>query len=315
MGAISYTAAVASGVSTKQHPADRLADAMERAGSPLCVGLDPVLDRLPDSMRHHPDGGLREFTESIVRTVAPKAAAIKFQSACYERHLAPGLEALQAGMQLARALGLLVILDAKRGDIGISASHYAAAARELGADWVTVSPYLGLETIEPFLEAGLGTYVLVRTSNPGSDSLQRVALAAGPGHRVIADEVAAQVAVLGGHSLGSSGGSAVGAVVGATKSSELSSFRTAMPAQPLLLPGIGAQGATVDDVADAFRPGTAGALATSSRAIIFAAAGPGESWDEAVHRSATTTADELRRFGARSSCGGQSRVLPSGGLP
>ncbi len=247
-------------------------------------------------MRQDTDGGLRAFTESVVRTVAPVAAAVKFQSACYERHLSHGLDAMHAGIRLAHQLGLLVILDAKRGDIGISANHYAAAAVGLGADWVTVSPYLGLETVEPFLVAGLGTYVLVRTSNHGSDSLQCLPVGSGAAAATLALEVARQVAQLGEGRCSSSGHSAVGAVVGATKSSELAAFRSAMPAQPLLLPGIGAQGATVDDVADAFRPGTAGALATSSRAIIFAAPNHGETWDEAVHRAAAATAAELRRF-------------------
>jgi len=265
-----------------------------RAGAPLCVGLDPVVERFPAELHDHRGGGLAPFTECVIRAVAASSAAIKFQSACYERWLEPGIAALREGMALAKSLGLLVILDAKRGDIGISAVHYAHAARSLGADWITVSPYLGMETVEPYLEAGLGAFVLVRTSNPGSDSLQRVACSGEVAGLTIAQVVAEQVSALGDKYMSADGASAVGAVVGATKRTELADLRNRMPAQPLLLPGIGAQGATVDDVQAAFDPRTAGALATSSRAIIYASAVEGEPWHAAVERAAMEVNAQLR---------------------
>jgi len=178
----------------------------------------------------------------------------------------------------AQERGLLVIADAKRGDIDVSAAAYAQAivgatstpwgdVEGLGADAMTVSPYLGPDTIEPFAAAararGRGLFVLVRTSNPGGAHLQDEPLASGG---PLWARVAAMVAGAGA----GAGLSDVGAVTGATVPEQLAGLREAMPAAPFLLPGIGAQGGRVEDVAPAFAPGRAGGLITASRGIVRA---------------------------------------------
>ena len=178
-------------------------------------------------------------------------------------------------MRRARELDLLVIGDVKRGDIGSTARAYAAAflegAGEPGApvcDAVTLSPFLGSDSIEPFLEAcartGAGAFVLVRTSNPGSADFQRL------GSPELSFAVAERVARWGERTIGRSGFSSIGAVVGATHAGELAAFRAALPHAPFLLPGYGAQGASGADLRGAFAPGGRGVLVKSSRGIAFA---------------------------------------------
>lgn len=281
---------------------DRLADAIDRAGAPVCVGLDPVADRLPMPFRARPgsDGeavGLLRFSVGVIEAVRGHAAAVKPQSACFERYGAPGLLALRDVIGAARSAGLIVVLDAKRGDIGTTAEHYAAAARGIGADAVTVNGYLGPETVVPFLDAGLGVFVLVRTSNPGSDAVQSARLADG---RTVAELMADHVAALGLSRRGERGLSDAGAVVGATKAADAAGLRTRMPDAPILVPGYGAQGGTADDVRALVRggaraPGEQGVLVNASRSVIYAAPRGGEAWDEAVSRAAQEMAADLKR--------------------
>jgi orotidine-5'-phosphate decarboxylase len=228
--------------------ADRLASALERSGSVACVGLDPVLEKLPAEIRarhHEPVAAIEEFCAGVIRAVAPCVGVIKPQSACFERFGHRGVATLERLCRLAREVGLAVVLDAKRGDIGISAEHYAAAAAGIGAHAITVSGYLGMSTVEPYLKAGLGVFVLVRTSNPGSDVIQSARLVDG---RTSAEAMADEVARLGERYVSGNSWSHVGAVVGATKSAEGQALRTRMPRQMLLIPGFGAQGGTIDDV-------------------------------------------------------------------
>ncbi|MCW5775716.1 MAG: orotidine-5'-phosphate decarboxylase [Phycisphaeraceae bacterium] len=280
---------------------DRLADAIDRVGAPVCVGLDPVADRLPAEFRARPGSddeavGLFEFCASVIEAVRGHAAAVKPQSACFERYGAAGLLVLRNVMGAARSAGLIVVLDAKRGDIGTTAEHYAAAAVGLGADAVTVSGYLGPETVEPFLDAGLGVFVLVRTSNPGSDAVQSARLEDG---RTVAEMMADHVAALGASRRGARGLSDAGAVVGATKPADGAALRARMPDVPILVPGYGAQGGTADDVRALVRdgartPGERGVLVNASRSVIYAAPRAGEQWTDAVHRAACEMADDLR---------------------
>jgi len=252
----------------------RLAHAIAAKGSPVCVGLDPVYDRLPEPVRADADrvGAIRAFSLGVLEAVARAAPAVKIQSACFERYGSAGFAAMEAVAARAKELGLVVLWDAKRGDIGLSARHYAAAANHLGADAITVSPYLGPETIEPFLEARLGVFVLVRTSNPGSAPVQTPALMDGRG---VAHHIGRLVSRLG-HDyrddvLGLSG---VGAVVGATQASEGAALRAVMPEQVFLVPGFGAQGGTASDVRALLRPdrtglADSGVLVTASRSILY----------------------------------------------
>lgn len=272
---------------------------MERVGSPICVGLDPVLEKLPPEIRaehwEHP-AAIEAFSTGVIDAVAGVAAVVKLQSACYERYGAAGVRVLEHVAAHARSRGLLVLLDAKRGDIGISAEHYAAAAVGLHADAITVNGYLGPSTIEPYLNAGLGVFVLVRTSNPDSDSVQGQEMRSGG---TVAGMMAEMVAGIGSAWMGCGGGSglsSVGAVVGATKATDGRALRERMPRQVFLVPGYGAQGGTADDVRALIRPsasgvGEAGVLVTASRSVIYAG-GDGD-WRERVRSAAERLASEI----------------------
>ena len=274
----------------KTHPADRMCTAIDRVHAPLCVGIDPVFARFPKKLQSYsPEEASRIFCEGILEAVSPFAAAAKFQSACFERLGAKGVQLLGDLRTRANEQGMQIILDAKRGDIGISAEHYAAAATADGpCDWVTVNPYLGIDGIEPFLDAGLGTFCLVRTSNQSGDAIQQQELADG---RTVAQSIADLLHDLGNSYLGESGWSAVGAVVGATKTEEAFQLRTCMPNQMFLMPGIGAQGASVSDVQSCFADGY-GALATASRSVTYPDFG--DNWQDAIADAAKTLSLELQ---------------------
>jgi orotidine-5'-phosphate decarboxylase len=265
------------------HFADRLAAAVERKGVPLCVGLDPDPALMPDRL------GVAEFCRGIVDAVADVAVAVKPQAAFFEAQGAEGWAALAEVCDHARAAGLLVIVDAKRGDVPSTARAYAAALAPL-ADAVTVNPYLGSDSLEPFFaQDGLGVFVLVKTSNPGSVDLQDLPLADG---RPLWQHVAALVDRLGADLVGVSGLSTVGAVVGATFPQEVAEARRLLPRSVLLLPGVGAQGARAEDLAEAFSVGPAGALVSASRSVLYADRGAG--WQEAAAAEAERLAGELR---------------------
>jgi orotidine-5'-phosphate decarboxylase len=203
-------------------------------------------------------------------------------------------------MKAARDRGLITILDAKRGDIGVTAEHYAAAVfdGESGADAVTLNGYLGPDTILPFLRPGRGVYVLVRTSNPGSDSIQNAALAAGG---TVATLIADMVANLGKSRMGGRGLSDVGAVVGATKSAEGAALRARMPDQVFLVPGYGVQGGGLGDIKPLVRArgagsasaGALGVLVTASRSVIYAFEGKAGGWQGHIADAARVMRDEL----------------------
>jgi len=293
--------------------ADRLADAVRARSSTLVVGLDPQLEKLPLELRRaaqaaHADAraaaaaAIRAFDAAVIEAVAPYAVAVKPQSAFYERWGAPGVAAYEHAVEAARAAGLLVIGDIKRGDIGTTAAAYAeghlvcAERPSLRADAVTLNPYLGSDSLAPFLAAmqaqGAGCFVLVRTSNPSATELQDLPVHGRPLH----EHVAALVARWGEAQRGACGYSAVGAVVGATAPSELRRLRALLPQAWFLVPGVGAQGASADDVAAAFDTGGLGALVNSSRGILYAYGDPAApAWRERVRDAARTLRDQLRR--------------------
>jgi orotidine-5'-phosphate decarboxylase len=270
-------------VSGTNHFADRLAAAVEEKGAPLCVGLDPDPALMPDGL------GVVEFCRGIVDAVADVAVAVKPQSAFFEAQGATGWAALADVCEHARAAGLLVLADAKRGDVPSTARAYAAAFAPL-ADAVTVNPYLGYDSLEPFFARdGLGVFVVVKTSNPSSVDVQDVPLADG---RLLWQHVAGLVDTWGADHLGESGLSSVGAVVGATFPREVAEARRLMPRSVLLLPGVGAQGGRTDDLAEAFSAGPAGALVSASRSILYADRGSG--WQGAAADEAALRAAGLR---------------------
>jgi orotidine-5'-phosphate decarboxylase len=268
---------------------DRLVEAVARKRSQLVVGLDPVAGRLPPAL----DGDVAEFCRGIVDAVAGRAVAVKPQSAFFEVQGPEGVAAFHATCAYAREAGLLVIADVKRGDIGSTAAAYAQAYLPL-ADAVTVNPYLGRDSLEPFVDAcrrhGAGLFCLVKTSNPGSSDVQDARLADG---RLVWQHVAELVGGLGEGLLGEAGLSSVGAVVGATFPAEIEEARRLLPRAPFLLPGIGAQGAVPRDVAAAFAAGPAGALVSASRSVIYASSGA--DWREAAAAEAALLAAETWR--------------------
>lgn len=260
-----------------EHFADRLHEAIQAKGSPICVGLDPVIERLPDAVQGGaPVERIERWCEGVIDAVEEHTPAVKPQIACFERYGAVGYAAYQRITSYAKARGLIVVADGKRGDIGVSAAHYAAGLFTGGhaADSLTVNAYLGSDSLQPFTDAaaqvGAGLFALVRTSNPGGDALQGLQLKDG---RTVSQAVAQIVAELGGSKpgyIGKSGYSLLGAVVGATKPADAVALRKLMPQQIFLVPGFGAQGGGPEDVKACFKPDGTGALITASRSVIYA---------------------------------------------
>ena len=278
------------------HFSDRLAEAVERKRSQLVVGLDPVLERLPAGV----DGDLETFCCGIVEAIAGHAVAVKPQSAFFEALGADGAGAFEKVCEYARTAELLVIADAKRGDIGSTARAYAAAFVEPRsgegplADAVTVNAYLGRDALEPFLAAcrrdGAGIFCLVKTSNAGGADVQDVTLSDG---RQLWQHVAGLVREWGEDLIGEHGLSSVGAVVGATFPREVAEARRLLPRGLLLLPGVGAQGGRPSDVGPAFTSGPASALVAASRSIIYAYRNGGDDWRAAAGGAAARLAHEV----------------------
>jgi orotidine-5'-phosphate decarboxylase len=265
------------------HFADRLVDAVERKGAPLCVGLDPDPALMPARV------GVAEFCRGIVDAVAEQAVAVKPQSAFFEAQGASGWATLTGVCEYARSAGLLVIADAKRGDVPSTDRAYAAAFASL-ADALTVNPYLGFDSLEPFFaHEGLGVLAILKTSNPGSADIQDLPLADG---RPLWQHIAGLLDRWGEDLVGASGLSRLGAVVGATHPQVLETVRSLMPQAVFLLPGVGAQGGKPEDLAAAFTPGPASALVSASRSVIYASGGA--DWQEAAAAEAARLADELR---------------------
>jgi orotidine-5'-phosphate decarboxylase len=280
-----------------------------------------VLEKLPEPLRAEHwepvraiDHFCRAVLDALVAGGERTISIVKPQAACFERYGSQGWSVLEHTVRHARDLGMLVILDAKRGDIGVSAEHYAAAAANLGAHAITVNAYLGPETIEPYLAAGLGVFVLVRTSNPGSDAVQSHALADGSS---VAEMMARHVAALGrsthravsGRSASAPASlpgataqlSPVGAVVGATKAGEGPALRRLMPDAPFLVPGYGAQGGTADDVRRLLRPGAttpaqAGVIVNSSRGVLYPPTPNPAQWRDAISAAAAALVNDLDRL-------------------
>jgi orotidine-5'-phosphate decarboxylase len=272
--------------------ADRLAAEVERKRSQLVVGLDPIPDLVPVELRDD----LARFCCGIVDAVAPHAVAVKPQLAFFEALGLEGMAAFEEACAYARRAGLLVIADGKRGDIGSTARAYAAAyleGDEPRADALTVNPWLGRESVEPYLAAarrsGTGIFCVVKTSNASGD-VQDVRLSDGT---VMWQHVAKLVAEWGEDLVGEHGLSSVGAVVGATHPRAVGEARKLMPQAVLLLPGVGAQGARPGDLARAFTSGPASALVNVSRSVIYASHDGGGDYRTAAGAEAARLRSEL----------------------
>jgi orotidine-5'-phosphate decarboxylase len=251
--------------------------------------------------------GFIAFRQGVLDVVAPLVAAVKPQAAFFEQLGPAGMSALKVVIDYAAARGLLVILDGKRNDIGSTAQGYAEAylgageTSPWGCDALTVSPYLGDDSLTPFVETasarGAGIFVLVKTSNPGGKRFQDIVAGGQPLYRHVADYVES----LAAQTAGACGYGSVGAVVGATYPQQLAELRAAMPHTWLLIPGYGAQGGTAKDCAAAFGADGLGAIVNNSRGIIFAHGrkeykdrfGAGR-WQDAVEAATREMIEQLR---------------------
>ena len=266
---------------------DQLAEAERQNQSMLCVGLDPEPSRFPQGLSRDAEG-IYDFCAAIVEATADLVIAFKPQIAYFAAHRAePQLERLLARMK-AVAPRVPVILDAKRGDIGSTAEQYAREAFErYGADAVTLSPFMGFDSVEPYLRyPGKGAFLLCRTSNPGGDDLQNQRLAGLDGQPLLYEHVARLAQ--GPWNLNGQ----LGLVVGATYPQEIERVRALAPTLPLLIPGVGAQGG---DAAATVRAGWRGdaqrstgpVVVNSSRAILYASSGT--DFADAARRAAEAT--------------------------
>jgi orotidine-5'-phosphate decarboxylase len=295
--------------------ADRLAEAIKTKQSRLCVGLDPSLKGLPlavaDRYRQgqEPDAtveAFRAFCMDVVDAVEDLVPAVKPQVAFFEQYGPKGFEAFAEVCGYARSKGLLVIADIKRSDIGSTCEAYASGwlgeapllngsqHEWVEVDAITVNPYFGRDGLEPFFELAeeldRGVYVLAKTSNPSWIEIQGLSL---PSMTNVARHVLELIAGWGKGLMGERGYSSIGAVVPATHPEEATEMRAVAPATPFLIPGVGAQGAAMADVAAYFDSQGQGALVNVSRGVLRVFEPDDVEWQEKVREAARKYRDEL----------------------
>ena len=287
----------------------RLASNIKSRGSAACIGLDPRREQLPSALGADTAFDPKDlaaiyarFCCDVIDVVAPLVPIVKPQLACFEMLGPHGMAALAEVVLHAHTKGLLVLADGKRGDIGSTAEAYADGwlAGPWGTDALTVNPYLGLDSIEPFVklasERNAGIFVLVKTSNPGSKDFQELLA----DRRTLYQHVATGVEQFAARTAAGETYGAVGAVVGATWPRQLDELRAAMPHTWILVPGFGKQGGRAADVRGAFHPDGLGALVVSARDVIFAHARPEmnaglteSQWQTAVDRACRDMIERL----------------------
>lgn len=267
--------------------ADRLCESIGRLDAPCVVGLDPVIEYIPDAFFREcglsRDGDLEEQARVVeayclltLEAVVGLVPAVKPQMAYFELLGSAGMRALERCIETAREMGLLVLLDGKRGDIGSTSKAYADAylartpRRSFEVDCLTLSPYLGEDSLAPFVDVALandkGLFVCVRTSNPGADVIQTQRTADG---RAVFEVAADLVSAFNERAIGDSGFGSIGAVVGATQAEAAHNLRIRMPKTLFLVPGFGAQGGSLDTVRACFDESGRGAVVNSSRAVMY----------------------------------------------
>ena len=315
-------------IDVPEHFADRLLELIQARNAPACVGLDPILEKLPAGLLsvyglsepsasgvppcvESAAAAIEAFGRGVIDAVAAHVPAIKINIAFFEPYHDVGIAVYRRLIQTAHDAGLIVIGDIKRGDIGHSSSEYARAHLGLPIqpvdatlpDAVTVNPYFGVEGVRPFIESaaatGRGLFVLVQTSNPSAVEVQGVMAADG---RPIVEHVASLVqrwAVEPGLQ-GRSGYSCVGAVVSPRDLESTRRIRGLMPNCLFLVPGLGAQGRTADEAATCFRTDGTGALVTASRSVIYAhaergPAGTGGDWKASIEQACGEFVAQIRR--------------------
>lgn len=303
-----------------QHFADTLIERLRAQGHPLCVGFDPFLDRIAPVFRRgsmkpgDPETALavEDFFGAVLDRLAGRVAVVKPQIAFFEEMGSMGLAALERLVARARRGGMRVLLDAKRGDIGTTAEGYAraylAAGAPLEVDAITLNPYLGRETLEPFVEfsrnEGRGLFVLTKTSNPGSGDFQdRVIVGEG---RPLYEQVAVSISKISEELRGPrTGWSSLGVVVGATYAEPAERVREQLPHALVLAPGYGSQGASASDAMCGFVPGPdglEGGLVNASRALLYADGtdtADARSWEAAFDAALERAIGELGEAVAR----------------
>jgi orotidine-5'-phosphate decarboxylase len=294
------------------HFADKINAQILLKKSPIVVGIDPNFDLLPEHMRprylekYEINGKLWDFVKPVLDATHDLVCGVKFQSAYFEQFGSWGVRILAKSVQYAKSLGLIVIMDAKRGDIGSTSDAYAKAylnskstfknfdfTSYLDSDAVTVNPFLGLDTMINFVEAsreGKGVFVLVKTSNPGSGFIQNAMI----GDKNVSEMLAKYVADQGNLSIGQSGYSNLGAVVGATKVEESLHLRQIMKKNILLAPGIGAQGGSVEDIKKLMDKDGLGVIVPISRGITYPELKEGDVWIEEVRKSCERYVEMMR---------------------
>lgn len=294
------------------HFGDRLYEAVKSKKTSLVVGLDPVYGRLPLAIRSHRDmndesdaaaavDAIFDFCTQVMRIVGPMVPAVKMNIAFFERYLWEGVESYYSLISEAEELGLEVIGDVKRGDIGHTAEAYAAAHLEnpelvgledtLAPDAITVNGYIGADGIEPFAavaqKQGKGLFVLVRTSNPSAEAIQDFTGADGQRMYEKVAEIVAEIANRPGR-IGGSGYSNVGMVVAGTSPNVTTALRDKFENIWFLVPGYGSQGASAQDCVRFCKPDSTGALINASRSIIYAYEKPqykeqfGDDWKRCI---------------------------------
>ena len=262
---------------------DRLTNAVAQVGVPIGIGLDPHLDRLPKYLQEKYQNKQGEeffdaaaeaivaFNEMAISAAEGRVAAVKPQFAFYEQLGSSGWAALEATCQMAKEAGLLIIGDAKRGDISSTAAAYAKSILHpegpLGCDSVTLNPWMGVDVLDPFLpyceQYGCGMFVLVRTTNPHSGTLQL------HGSPTAANVLSDALRELGDDRIGTSGFSPVGVVIGAFAATEAEALRERLPHSWFLVPGMGAQGGTANQALAGRRQDGMGSLVVSSRSLLY----------------------------------------------
>ncbi|KPU44645.1 orotidine 5'-phosphate decarboxylase [Oxobacter pfennigii] len=249
---------------------DRLIDGVLKVNNPVVVGLDTRIEHVPEGLRSGVNDAqdIFKYNREILDAVKGLVTAIKIQSACYEALGVEGVSVYKQTIDYARDMGLLVIGDVKRGDIGSTAEEYGKAHfSAFGCDAITVNPYMGMDTIEPFIKCCLdldkGLFVLIKTSNPGSNDFQNLDVGGKKLYEVVAQKVFEESEKYKGEK----GYSFIGGVLGATYPDELQNAREILKSSFLLIPGYGAQGGKAEDIALGFTKGI-GALINASRSVL-----------------------------------------------
>ena len=305
------------------HFADRLCDAVKNKRTSLVVGLDPVYSRLPEAIRSHRDmndeqdaaaavDAIFDFCTQVTRIIAPLVPAVKINIAFFEKYLWEGLETFYSLISEAEDLGLEIIADVKRGDIGHTAELYASAHLEnqeligledtITADAITVNGFAGIEGIKPFADManqqGKGIFVWVRSSNPGGAAIQDFADADG---RKLYQQIAEVVNEIACEKerIGENGYSNVGMVVGGLGAEDAAALRSKYDKLWFLVPGFGSQGASATDCVKLCKTDGTGALINASRSIIYAYEKPkykeqfGNDWKKCIEQAVTDAKVEL----------------------